>query len=311
MTTSNRAETLNATTARTNEGLKPLTEPAPPLTRALPKEPLVVIQPDSSPFALGLREIWAHRELLYFLMWRDVKVRYKQTALGVVWVVLQPLLMMLIFTLLFGKLAGIPSDYGVPYALFAYAGLLPWTFFAGAVTSGGNSLTNSASLVTKVYFPRLLVPMAAAGAVLLDLAISSCVLAGLMVYWGVGVGRGLLMLPVLVVLLVTLAFGVGTLMAALNVKYRDVRIALPFALQMWLFASPIIYPTRMVPEKWRWVMALNPMTGVIEGFRAALYGGDKGFDWPSLAVSAVFALVLLAFAAFNFKRMEKVFADIV
>jgi lipopolysaccharide transport system permease protein len=309
MTTSNRAKTLNATAARTNEGLKPLTEPAPSLTQVLPEEPLVVIQPDRSPFALGLREIWAHRELLYFLMWRDVKVRYKQTALGVIWVVLQPLLMMLIFTLLFGKLAGIPSDYGVPYALFAYAGLLPWTFFAGAVNSGGNSLTNSASLVTKVYFPRLLVPMAAAGAVLIDLAISSCVLAGLMLYWGVGVGRGLLMLPALVVLLVTLAFGAGTLMAALNVKYRDVRIALPFALQMWLFASPIIYPTRMVPEKWRWVMALNPMTGVIEGFRAALYDGS--FDWRALAVSTVFALALLVFAVFNFKRMEKSFADIV
>src|SRR3954471_20646851 len=151
MTTSNRAKTLNATKARTSEGLKPLTEPTPSsLTRDLPEEPLVVIQPNRSPFALDLRDIWAHRELLYFLMWRDVKVRYKQTALGVVWVVLQPLLMMLIFTLLFGKLAGIPSDYGVPYALFAYAGLLPWTFFAGAVTSGGNSLTNSASLVTKV-----------------------------------------------------------------------------------------------------------------------------------------------------------------
>jgi lipopolysaccharide transport system permease protein len=309
MTTSNRAKTLNAAAARTNEGLKPLTEPAPSLTQALPEEPLVVIQPDRSPFALGLREIWAHRELLYFLMWRDVKVRYKQTALGVIWVVLQPLLMMLIFTLLFGKLAGIPSDYGVPYALFAYAGLLPWTFFAGAVNSGGNSLTNSASLVTKVYFPRLLVPMAAAGAVLIDLAISSCVLAALMIYWGVGVGRGLLMLPALVLLLVTLAFGAGTLMSALNVKYRDVRIALPFALQMWLFASPIIYPTRMVPEKWRWVMALNPMTGVIEGFRAALYDGS--FDWRALAVSTVFALALLVFAVFNFKRMEKSFADIV
>jgi lipopolysaccharide transport system permease protein len=311
MTTSNRAKTLDATTARTTQGVKPLQEPAPhPLAQALPEEPLVVIEPKRSSLMLDLREIWAHRELLYFLMWRDVKVRYKQTALGVAWVVLQPLLMMLIFTLFFGRLAGIQSDDGIPYSLFAYAGLLPWTFFSSAVNLSGNSLVNSASLVTKVYFPRLILPLAAVGAVLLDFAISSCVLAALMVYWRVGVGVSLLALPLLLVLLTALALGAGTLMAALNVKYRDIRIALPFVLQIWLFASPIIYPASMVPGRWRWLMALNPMTGVIEGFRAALFG-RKDFDWPSLAVSAVVAVVLLACAAFTFKRMEKSFADIV
>jgi lipopolysaccharide transport system permease protein len=312
MTTSNRAKTLDAATARTTQGVKPLTEPQPSPTQALPEEPLVVIEPKRSSLVLDLREIWAHRELLYFLMWRDVKVRYKQTALGVAWVVLQPLLMMLIFTLFFGKLAGIQSgmDERVPYPLFAYAGLLPWTFFSSAVSLSGNSLVNSASLVTKVYFPRLILPLAAVGAVLLDLAISSCVLAAMMAYWRVGVSANLLMLPALVVLLTALALGAGTLLSALNVKYRDIRIALPFALQIWLFASPIIYPTSMVPERWRWLFALNPMTGIIEGFRAALYGRG-GFDWPSLAVSLVVALVLLACAAFTFKRMEKGFADIV
>jgi lipopolysaccharide transport system permease protein len=310
MTTSNRAKALDAATARTIQGAKPLPEPEPSFTHALPEEPLVVIQPKRSPFALDLREIWAHRELLYFLMWRDVKVRYKQTALGVAWVGLQPLIMMLIFTLFFGNFANIRSDDGTPYPLFAYAGLLPWTFFSSAVNLSGNSLVNSANLVTKVYFPRLVLPFAAVGAVLLDLAISSCVLAALMAYWRVGISLNLLMLPALVLLLVALALGAGTLMAALNVKYRDIRIALPFALQIWLFASPIIYPTGMVPERWRWLLALNPMTGLIEGFRAALYG-RKGFDWPSLAVSLVVALALLALAVFTFKRMEKGFADIV
>jgi lipopolysaccharide transport system permease protein len=310
MTTSNRAKTLDAATARTIQGAKPLPEPEPSFTQALPEEPLVVIQPKRSSFALDLREIWAHRELLYFLMWRDVKVRYKQTALGVAWVGLQPLIMMLIFTLFFGNFANIRSDDGTPYPLFAYAGLLPWTFFSSAVNLSGNSLVNSANLVTKVYFPRLVLPFAAVGAVLLDLAISSCVLAALMAYWRVGISLNLLMLPALVLLLVALALGAGTLMAALNVKYRDIRIALPFALQIWLFASPIIYPTGMVPERWRWLLALNPMTGLIEGFRAALYG-RKGFDWPSLAVSLVVAVALLALAVFTFKRMEKGFADIV
>jgi lipopolysaccharide transport system permease protein len=310
MTTSNRVKGLDAATSRTIEEVNSLPEHARSSSPELPEEPLVVIEPKKSSLALDLREIWVHRELLYFLMWRDVKVRYKQTALGVAWVVLQPLLMMLIFTLFFGRLAGIQSDDGIPYPLFAYAGLLPWTFFAAAVTLSGNSLVNSASLVTKVYFPRLILPLAAVGAVLLDLAISSFVLAALMVYWRVGISVALIALPALVIMLTALALGVGTLLAALNVKYRDVRIALPFALQIWLFASPIIYPTNMIPERWRWLIKLNPMTGIIDGFRSALFG-RKPFAWTSLAVSAAVAVVLLISAAIIFKRMEKGFADIV
>lgn len=310
MTTSDSAKTLRPSPARVTQGVNSTEEPSHAAPLALPEEPLVVIEPKRSSLGPELREIWSHRELLYFLMWRDVKVRYKQTALGVIWVVLQPLVMMLLFTLFFGRLAGIKSDDGVPYALFAYAGLLPWTFFAAAATVGGNSLTNSASLITKVYFPRLIVPLAAVGAALLDLAISFCVLAALMIYWGIGWGRSLLMLPALILLVAALALGTGMLMAALNVKYRDVRIALPFALQVWFFASPIIYPTSMVPERWRWLMALNPMSGIVEGFRAALYG-RKEFDWASLAASAVIALLLLTCAVFTFRRMERGFADIV
>jgi lipopolysaccharide transport system permease protein len=242
-------------------------------------------------------------------MWRDVKVRYKQTVLGVFWVVLQPLFMMLIFTLFFGRLAGIKSD-GIPYSLFAYGGLLPWMFFAAAANTSGNSMVNNASLITKVYFPRLMVPAAPIGAALVDLAISFVVLAALMSYWGVVPTWNLLTLPVLVLMLVTLTLAFGMLMSALNVKYRDVRLALPFLIQVWFFATPIIYPITIVPIKWRWLMYLNPMTGIIEGFRAALYG-QKELDWFALAISAIITLALFIYAAFTFQRMEKKFADVV
>ncbi|MDQ1639502.1 MAG: lipopolysaccharide transport system permease protein [Pyrinomonadaceae bacterium] len=276
----------------------------------LPRRPLVVIEAGKRRFLFKLSEFWEYRELLYFLIWRDIKVRYKQTALGVVWVVLQPLLMMMIFTLFFGKLAGIRADDGIPYPLFAYAGLLPWTFFATAANSAGNSLVNSASLITKIYFPRLMVPVAAVGAVLVDLAISFCVLAVLMVYWRIPPNRGLVVLPLLICLVTGLALAFGTLMTALNVRYRDVKIALPFLLQIWFFVSPIIYPVSILPARWHWVMALNPMTGIAEGFRAALYG-RKPFAWTALAISGATTLVLFAIAMFTFKRMEKSFADII
>lgn len=275
----------------------------------LPDEPLVVIERRRSSFPVNPRELWAHHELLYFLAWRDVKVRYKQTILGAAWVVLQPLCMMLIFSLFFGRLAEIPSD-GVAYPLFAFAGLVPWTFFSTAVTMSGNSVVNSANLVTKVYFPRLLVPMAAVGAVMVDLLFTFAVLGVLMVYYGITPGPGVLALPLLIALLALLALAFGILTAALNVKYRDVRVALPFLLQLWFFASPIIYPTSMVPPAWRWMLALNPMTGIVEGFRAALFG-RKEFDTLALALSLVVTLVILAYALVTFKRMESTFADIV
>ena len=239
---------------------------------------------------------------------RDVKVRYKQTALGAAWAIIQPLFTMLIFTLFFGRLAGVPSE-GVPYSIFAYAGLLPWTFFSNAVTNSGNSLVASANLITKVYFPRIIIPGAAVLAGLVNFAIAFAIQALLMIYHGVAVTWNILMLPVLVLLTALLALGVGMLMSALNVKYRDIRYALPFLVQLWMFASPIIYPSSLVPDRWRWVMSLNPLTGIIEGYRSALFGRD--FDTVGLFISALITLAILVCSSFVFRRMEKSFADLV
>ena len=283
-------------------------EAGPHSLPSLPEKPLVTIEPSKNWVALNLRDLWAYRELLYFLTWRDIKVRYKQTALGAMWAIIQPLLTMLIFTIFFGKLAGMPSD-GVPYSIFAYAGLLPWTFFSNAVTASGNSLIGSANLITKVYFPRMIIPAAAVGAGLLDFAIAFIVLFVLMAYHGMGVAGSIVMLPVLVLLTMLLALGVGMWMSALNVKYRDIRHALPFMIQLWMFVSPVIYPSSIVSGKWRWVFALNPLTGIIEGFRSSLFG--RAFNWTALAISSAFTLVLLVYSAYTFRRMEKTFADIV
>jgi|ERR1044071_6000935 lipopolysaccharide transport system permease protein len=274
-----------------------------------PDKPLITIEPSKGWVQLNLREIWAHRELLFFLTWRDVKVRYKQTALGVLWAILQPLFMMLVFTIFFGRFAGVDSKVDVPYPLFAFAGLLPWTFFANAVSNSGNSLVGSANLINKVYFPRLMIPAATVGASLVDLAIAFVILLGLMIYYGVAVTWTIVMLPVLVVLATLLALGVGMWLSALNVKYRDIRYAIPFLIQLWMFVSPVIYPATMLPEKWRWVLALNPLTGIIEGFRAALFG--RAFDWPALGFSTLVTLAILIYSAYAFRRMEKNFADIV
>jgi lipopolysaccharide transport system permease protein len=273
-----------------------------------PDKPLVFICPNRTWVALNLRDLWAYRELLYFLTWRDVKVRYKQTVLGAAWAIIQPLFTMLIFTLFFGRLAGMPSE-GIPYPLFAYAGLLPWTFFANAITSSGNSLVGSANLITKVYFPRMIIPGAAVAAGLVDFALASVLLAGMMVYYQVGITRNIVMLPLLVLLTVLLALGVGMWMSALNVKYRDIRYALPFVIQLWMFGSPIIYPATIVPQRWQWVLALNPLTGIIEGFRSALFG--RAFDGTALGLAAILTLAILTYAAYDFRRMEKTFADVV
>jgi lipopolysaccharide transport system permease protein len=274
----------------------------------LPDAPLVTLEANKAWSASELRDLWAFRELLYFLTWRDVKVRYKQTELGVAWAILQPLLTMLIFTLFFGRLAGIPSD-NVPYPIFAYAGLLPWTFFANAITNSGNSLVGSANLITKVYFPRVIIPGAAVAAGLVDFAIAFGILVVLMFYYGVVPGWGLLMFLPLVLLTTLLAAGMGMWLSGLNVKYRDVRFALPFMIQLWMFVSPVIYPASFLPAKFRWFLALNPMTGIIEGFRASLFG--HRFNWGSLGISTVITLALLLYASYSFRRMEKTFADIV
>ncbi|HWP45327.1 MAG TPA: ABC transporter permease [Blastocatellia bacterium] len=277
-------------------------------TYSLPDEPLIRIRPGRKWVALNLADLWAYRELLYFLTWRDVKVRYKQTLLGAAWAIIQPLFAMIIFTLFFGRFAGIPSD-GVPYPIFAYAALLPWTFFSNALTNSGNSLVGSAHLITKVYFPRMIIPGAAVAAGLVDLAIAFLVLAALMIYYGVPLTLSALMLAPLVALTALLALGVGMWMSALNVKYRDVRYALPFLIQLWMFASPIIYPSSMLPERWRWLLAMNPLTGIIEGHRAALFG--RKFDWIALAISAAITLAVLIYSAYTFRRMERSFADVV
>jgi len=274
----------------------------------LPTEPLVVIQPSKKWNLLSLKDIWAYRELLFFLTWRDVKVRYKQTALGAAWAILQPLFMMVIFTIFFGRLAGVGSS-GIPYPLFALAGLVPWTFFANAITASGNSLVGSAHLITKVYFPRLIVPAAAMLAGLVDFLLAFLLLCLLMLYYRVTLTVQILFLPVLVLMTALFSLGIGTWMSALNVKYRDVRFALPFVIQLWLFVSSVILPSSSIPPKYRWLLNLNPMSGIIEGYRSALFG--LPFDWPALGIAAVLTLLVLVYAIYAFSRVERSFADII
>lgn len=274
----------------------------------IPDTPLFTIRAGRRRIGADLRDLWTYRELFYFLTWRDVKVRYKQTVLGATWAVLQPFLTMVVFTLFFGRLAKIPSD-GIPYPIFAYAGLLPWTFFSNAVTSSGNSLVGNSSLITKVYFPRMVVPGAAVAAALLDFAIAGVILVAMMAYYGVALSWQAVMLAPLILLVALLAVGIGTFMAGLNVKYRDVRHALPFFIQLWMFATPIIYPSNFVPANWRWLLSLNPLTGVIEGFRCALFG--LNFNWSDFTIAACLTVLVLAYSFQSFRRMEREFADII
>ncbi|HEX3559060.1 MAG TPA: ABC transporter permease [Pyrinomonadaceae bacterium] len=268
----------------------------------------IIIEPSQAWAAFDLRSLWTYRELVYFLMWRDLKVRYKQTFLGMAWAIMQPLLTTLIFTIFLGKLARVPSD-DIPYPIFVYAGLLPWTFFANAFISSGNSVVGNAHLVSKVYFPRIIIPISAVGGRLVDFAISFSIFIGLMAYYGVAVTWNILMLPALVALVALFALAVGMWTSALNVKYRDVGVALPVLIQFWMFASPVVYPSSLVPPRWRWAYAINPLTGVIDGFRSALFGRE--FNWVALAVSTGITLILLAYAFYAFRRMEKDFADLI
>jgi lipopolysaccharide transport system permease protein len=268
----------------------------------------VTIDARKSWAALDLRDVWTHRELLYFLIWRDLKVRYKQTLFGAGWVIIQPLLMTVIFTIFLGRLVRVPSD-GVPYPLFAYAGLLPWAFFSGAVSATGNSLVGNVHLITKVYFPRLIIPISSIAARLVDLGVAFVILIGLMFYFRVGITLHVLMAPFFILLLALLALGFGLWTSAVNVKYRDVGIALPVLIQLWMFASPIVYPLSLVPQRWRLVYSMNPLVGILEGFRAALFGGS--FDWPAIRISIIVILVLLPYAAYSFQRRETTFADII
>jgi len=258
--------------------------------------------------ALELFDLWSHRELFYILAERDVRVRYKQSALGVAWAVLQPLLTMAIFTVIFGRLGRMPSA-GQPYAIFSYAGLLPWTFFSSVVTNSSNSLINNPNLITKVYFPRLLIPTSAVGAGLMDLMIASLMLLVIMPFYGARFHLTMIMFLPLAALTAIMSAAVGIFTSALNVKYRDIRHALPFVIQTWMFLTPVIYPVSFLPQRWRWLLMLNPLSGIIEGFRAAIFGGP--FDWQGLAISTVIVVALIMGAAYAFRRMELQFADVI
>ena len=286
---------------------------AAPLTTR--EAPTVRIEPSRGWASLRLQDVWAYRELLYFLTWRDVKVRYKQTVFGVAWAVLQPLMTMLVFTIFFGGLARVGSD-GLPYPLFSYAGLLPWTFFAQGLNLSSNSLVGSGNLIKKVFFPRLVVPLSAVLGGLVDFLVAFVVLIGLMAYYRIWPSAAVAALPVFLLVAMAASLGVGLWLSALNVEYRDFRYIVPFLIQLWLFATPVIYPAGRVQEKLQnmglpgWLYGLNPMVGAVQGFRWALFGRSS-FSLADLAASAGSAIFLLLTGLFFFRRMERSFADIV
>jgi lipopolysaccharide transport system permease protein len=273
--------------------------------------PLTVIEPTKGGIVPRLGAVWAYRELLYFFVWRDIKVRYKQTLLGVAWAILQPLLAMVVFTVFFGRLAGIDQETGgVPYPVFAYAALLPWTYFANSLSECASSLVGAQHLVTRIYFPRLLLPLSGTLSGVVDLAIAFVVLLGMILWYGIELTWGLALLPLFVLLAMLTALAVGLWLAALNVKYRDVQYTLPFMTQLWLFITPVAYPVSIVPESLRWLYGLNPMVGVVEGFRWALTGTTTP-EWGAIAASTVVMTALLVSGIAYFSRAERTFADVV
>jgi lipopolysaccharide transport system permease protein len=303
---------------------------APNIHRSIPR---VRIEPSTGWVSLKMRELWQYRELLYFLTWRDIKVRYKQTVLGAAWAIIQPFLTMVVFSLFFGRLANIPSD-GIQYPIFSYAALVPWTFFANGLTQGSNSLVNSSNLIKKVYFPRLVVPISSVLAGIVDFALAFVVLLALMIYFGISPfaapvhfpwfipsvlplgpvyyvpSFNIVWLPYFLLLAFVTSLGVGLWLSAMNVQFRDVRYIVPFIAQIWMFLTPIAYPSSLLSEPWRTIYGLNPMAGVVEGFRWALVGTNTA-PGPIIIVSSVAALLLLVSGAYYFRRMEKTFADVV
>jgi len=269
----------------------------------------IIIKPSRGWVNLQLKDVWEYRELLYFLAWRDIKVRYKQTVLGAAWAILQPFLTMVIFSIFFGGLAGVPSD-DIPYPIFSYAALVPWMFFANGLTKSTQSLVSGANMVKKIYFPRLIMPMSAVFSGLLDFILAFVVLLAMMLYFNVMPTLAILWLPLLLLLGLVTSLGVGMWLTAMNVQFRDIRYVMPFIVQAWMFATPIAYPSSLLDEPWRTVYALNPMVGVVEGFRWALLGVDTQ-PGPMILVSSVVAIGLLVSGAFYFRRMEKSFADVV
>ncbi len=272
-------------------------------------QPFVMIQPSKGWFHLDLKALWQYRELLYFLVWRDVKLRYKQTVIGAAWVILQPLITIAIFTVVFGNLVKIPSD-GLPYAIFAYTALLPWSYFSQALTRCGASTVQNAHLVTKVYIPRLFLPMDAVTTPVVDFSLSLPVLLALIIWFRIVPTWGVLALPLFLLLSLMTALGVGLFLAGLNVRYRDVAYIIPFLVQLWMYASPVVYPVSLLPEKWRLLYMLNPMAVVIEGFRWALLG-QQSPNFGVMAVSTAVVLVLLLGGIAFFKHAERTFADVV
>jgi homopolymeric O-antigen transport system permease protein len=271
--------------------------------------PIVRIEPSGAWVPLNLGELWGYRELLYFLMWRDIKVRYKQTVLGVAWAIVQPLLTMVIFSVFFGRLARMPSD-GIPYPIFAYTALVPWSLFAYSLSQGSNSLVSGANLLKKVYFPRLCMPLAAVLSGIVDFLLAFAILVVMLLYYDVTPSLRILWVPLFVVLTLITALAVAVWSSAMNVRYRDVRLIIPFLVQVWLFATPIAYPSSLLSEPWRTIYGLNPMVGVVEGFRWALLGVSTA-PGPMVGVSALIAMALLVSGAYYFRRMDKSFADIV
>ncbi len=272
-------------------------------------QPTVVIKPNSGLFHLDLKAVWEYRELLYFLVWRDVKVRYKQTVLGATWAILQPVMTMTIFTVIFSYFARIPSD-GLPYPVFAYAALLPWNYFSQAMNRSGTSLLGNAGLISKVYFPRLMIPVASTVTPAVDLAVSFIPLLGLMVWFGITPTRGVLALPLFVLLAMLTALSIGLWLSPIHARFHDVGYAVPFLTQFWMYASPVVYPVSLVPQAWRWLYGLNPIVGVIEGFRWALLGKTTP-DFRLIVISASVVLPLFLGGIVFFKRMERTFADII
>ena len=272
--------------------------------------PLTVIESGARRPLLDLRELWRYRDLLYFLTWRDIAVRYKQTILGMLWAVLQPLLSMIVFSIFFGRLAGLDrATGGIPYPAFVYAGLLPWTLFSQSVARSSESVVGSSALITKVYFPRLYIPMAAVGACLVDFAIASAVLLGIMFWYGIAPTTGAALAPALLALTAAAGLGVGALVSALNVAYRDFRHVVPFMLQLWMLATPAIYARDILPGNWHWLTSLNPLNGLINGWRSCLLGGTQA--WEELLVSAAAVLLAFAVGVAHFRRTERQFADII
>jgi len=267
------------------------------------------IEPSRGWISLKLRELWAYRELFYFLTWRDVKVRYKQTVLGAAWAIIQPFFTMVVFSLFFGKLAKMPSD-GIPYPIFSYAALVPWTFFANGLTSATNSLVNSANLIQKVYFPRLVIPISAVLSGVVDFALAFLVLLGMMLFYGIHPTSAVVWLPLFLLLALITALGVGLWLTALNVQFRDVRYVVPFVVNFWMFASPVAYSSRLLDEPWRTLYGLNPMVGVLDGFRWALLGVNDA-PGPIVYASSLAAVLIFISGLYYFRRMEKTFADIV